>query len=226
MITIVDYGAGNLRSIARAFAHLDLAARVVDRPEEVERAEAVVLPGVGAAGAAMRFLKEKGLDEAVRAALKRGVPFLGVCLGMQLLLGSHEEGDTAGLALLPGCVRRFPAGLIVPHIGWNQVQPLRETPLFDGIPPGAFFYFVHSYYAEPADTALVAGQTDYGGLYCSVIEAGNLWGVQFHPEKSGTNGLRLLRNFAKVAGARERPTGARMAEPGEARRSGPEAGQC
>ncbi len=199
MITIVDYGAGNLRSIARAFEHLGISARVVDRPEDVERAEAIVLPGVGAAGAAMRFLKEKGLDEAVRAALKRGLPFLGVCLGMQLLLGSHEEGDTAGLGLLPGHVRRFPAELIVPHIGWNQVQPVRETPLFDGIPPGAYFYFVHSYYAEPADVALVAGETVYGAPYCSVIEADNLWGVQFHPEKSSANGLRLLRNFAKVA---------------------------
>lgn len=199
MITIVDYGAGNLRSIARAFEHLGIPARVVDRPEEVERAEAVVLPGVGAAGAAMRFLKDRGLDEAVRAALKRGIPFLGVCLGMQLLLGSHEEGDTAGLGLLPGCVRRFPEGLIVPHIGWNQVQPVRETPLFEGIPPSSYFYFVHSYYAEPADAALVAGLTDYGAPYCSVIEADNLWGVQFHPEKSSTNGLRLLRNFAKAA---------------------------
>jgi glutamine amidotransferase len=200
MITIVDYGAGNLRSISRAFEHLGIAARVVDHPEEVERAEAVVLPGVGAAGAAMRFLQAKHLDEAVRVALKRGIPFLGVCLGMQLLLGRHEEGDTAGLALLPGCVRRFAEGLIVPHIGWNQVQQVRETPLFAGIPLGAYFYFVHSYYAEPADTALVAGQTDYGTPYCSVIEAGNLWGVQFHPEKSSANGLRLLHNFAKVAG--------------------------
>ncbi|HEY7347055.1 MAG TPA: imidazole glycerol phosphate synthase subunit HisH [Ktedonobacterales bacterium] len=199
MITIVDYGAGNLRSISRAFQHLDIAARVVDRPEAVERAEAVVLPGVGAAGAAIRYLKEKGLDEAVRAALQRGVPFLGVCLGMQLLLGDHEEGDTAGLGLLAGRVRRFSEGLIVPHIGWNQVQPVRETPLFAGIPPSAYFYFIHSYYTEPADAALIAGQTDYGGPYCSVIEADNLWGVQFHPEKSSANGLRLLRNFAKVA---------------------------
>jgi glutamine amidotransferase len=210
VITIVDYGAGNLRSIAHAFEYLDIPARVVDRPETVERAGAVVLPGVGAAGAAMRFLKEKGLDEAVCAALRRGIPFLGICLGMQLLLGSHEESDTAGLGLLPGRVRRFSEGLIVPHIGWNQVQPVRETPLFVDIPPGAYFYFVHSYYAEPADAALVAGQTDYGAPFCSVIEADNLWGVQFHPEKSGLNGLRLLRNFAKVAGAR----------------SGSEAGQC
>jgi len=200
MITIVDYGAGNLRSIARAFEHLDIAAQVIDRPEEVERAEAVVLPGVGAAGAAMCFLKERGLDDAVRAALKRGIPFLGICLGMQLLLGSHAEGDVAGLALLPGRVLRFPAGLLVPHIGWNQVELLRESKLFEGTPPGAHFYFVHSYYAEPENRELIAGQTDYGLPYCSVIEAGNLWGVQFHPEKSSTNGLKLLCNFAKVAG--------------------------
>jgi glutamine amidotransferase len=200
MITIVDYGAGNLRSVARAFTYLGIPAQVVDRPEDVVRAEAVVLPGVGAAGAAMRFLKEKGLDEAMRAVLQRGIPFLGVCLGMQLLLGSHEEGDVAGLGLLPGRVRRFPTDLLVPQMGWNQVMPLRECALFDGIPPGAHFYFNHSYYAEPADHNLIAAQTDYGTPFCSVIEASHLWGVQFHPEKSSANGLRLLRNFAKVAG--------------------------
>jgi glutamine amidotransferase len=217
VITIVDYGAGNLRSISRAFEYLGLAAEVVDRPEAVERAEAVVLPGVGAAGAAMRFLKEKGLDDAVRAALKRGIPFLGVCLGMQLLLGSHEEGDVAGLALVPGQVRRFPAtGLAVPQMGWNQVTLLRECPLFEGIEPDSYFYFAHSYYAEPEDKALVAGETTYGLPYCTVIEAGNLWGAQFHPEKSSANGLRFLRNFAKVAGVRERST----------KVSVPEAGQC
>lgn len=200
MITIVDYGAGNLRSISRAFEHLGIAAEVVDRPEAVARAAAVVLPGVGAAGAAMRFLKAKGLDDAVRAALRRGVPFLGVCLGMQLLLGSHEEGDVAGLALVPGKVRRFPEnGLAVPQMGWNQVSLLRDSPLFEGIAPGAYFYFAHSYYAEPEDSALVAGQTTYGLPYCSVIESDNLWGAQFHPEKSSANGLRFLRNFAKVA---------------------------
>ena len=209
MIIIVDYGAGNLRSVARAYEHLGIPAQVADRPEAVERAEAVVFPGVGAAGAAMRFLKERGLDEAVRSALKRGIPFLGVCLGMQLLLASHEEGNVAGLALLPGRVRRFPDGdgLLVPQMGWNQVTLLRESKIFDGIPPGAHFYFNHSYYAEPANREMIAAQTDYGLPFCSVIEAGNLWGVQFHPEKSSANGLKLLRNFAKVAGA-------------------PEAGQC
>ncbi len=200
MITIVDYGAGNLRSIARAFAAIGVDAQVVDTPEQVERAEAVVLPGVGAAGAAMRFLKERGLDEAVRGALRRGLPFLGVCLGMQLLLGTHEEGDVAGLSLLPGRVRRFPEGLLVPQMGWNQVRLLRETPLFAGVPEGAHFYFVHSYYAEPEDAEQVVGQTEYGTPYCSVIEAGNLWGVQFHPEKSSANGLQVLKNFARMAG--------------------------
>ena len=210
MLTIVDYGAGNLRSVARAFEYLGIPAQVVDRPEAVARAEAVVLPGVGAAGAAMRHLKEKGLDEAISAALKRGIPFLGVCLGMQLLLSHHEENNVAGLALLPGRVPRLPDDVLVPQMGWNQVTLLRENPLFDGIPPGAHFYFNHSYYAEPADREMIAGQTDYGLPFCSVIQAGNLWGVQFHPEKSSVNGLRLLSNFAKVAGVR----------------SGPEAGQC
>lgn len=210
MLTIVDYGAGNLRSVVRAFEYLGIPAQVVDRPEAVAHAEAIVFPGVGAAGAAMRHLKEKGLDEAISAALKRGIPFLGVCLGMQLLLASHEEGNVAGLALLPGRVRRLPDDVLVPQMGWNQVTLLRENPLFDGIPPGAHFYFNHSYYVEPADREMIAGQTDYGLPFCSVIQAGNLWGVQFHPEKSSVNGLRLLSNFAKVAGVR----------------SGPEAGQC
>ena len=231
MITIVDYGAGNLRSVARAFEYLNIPAQVADRPELVDRAEAVVFPGVGAAGAAMRFLKEKGLDEAVSSALKRGIPFLGVCLGMQLLLASHEENNTAGLALLPGRVRRLPDDVLVPQMGWNQVTPLRESKLFDGIPPGAHFYFNHSYYAEPANREMIAAQTDYGLPFCSVIEAGNLWGVQFHPEKSSANGLKLLSNFAKLAGVpeagvRERPTGARGATPGVVQHSGPEAGQC
>ncbi|HEX6777961.1 MAG TPA: imidazole glycerol phosphate synthase subunit HisH [Ktedonobacterales bacterium] len=200
MLTIVDYGAGNLRSVARAFEYLGIPAQVVDRPEAVERAEAVVFPGVGAAGAAMRHLKEKGLDEAISAALKRGIPFLGVCLGMQLLLSYHEENNVAGLALLPGRVRRLPDDVLVPQMGWNQVTLLRESPLFAGIPPGAHFYFNHSYYTDPANRELIAGQTNYGLPFCSVIEAGNLWGVQFHPEKSSANGLKLLRNFAKVAG--------------------------
>lgn len=203
MLTIVDYGAGNLRSVARAFQYLGILAQVVDRPEAVERAEAVVFPGVGAAGAAMRHLKEKGLDQAISAALKRGIPFLGVCLGMQLLLASHEESNVAGLALLPGRVRRLPNEVLVPQMGWNQVTLLRESKLFDGIPPGAHFYFNHSYYADPENQEIIAGQTDYGLPFCSVIEAGNLWGVQFHPEKSSANGLKLLRNFAKVAGVRE-----------------------
>ena len=226
MLTIVDYGAGNLRSVTRAFEYLGIPAQVVGCPEAVERAEAVVFPGVGAAGAAMRHLKEKGLDEAINAALKRGIPFLGVCLGMQLLLSYHEENNIAGLALLPGRVRRLPGSVLVPQMGWNQVTLLRESPLFEGIPPGAHFYFNHSYYADPENPEMIAGQTDYGLPFCSVIEAGNLWGVQFHPEKSSVNGLKLLRNFAKVAGVRERPTGARMAEPGEAKHYGPEAGQC
>lgn len=226
MLTIVDYGAGNLRSVARAFEYLGIPAQVTDRPEVVARAEAVVFPGVGAAGAAMRHLKEKGLDEAISAALKRGIPFLGVCLGMQLLLSYHEESNVAGLALLLGRVRRLPDSVLVPQMGWNQVTLLRESPLFEGIPPGAHFYFNHSYHAEPSNQEMIAGQTDYGLPFCSVIEAGNLWGVQFHPEKSSANGLKLLRNFAKRAGVRERATGARVARPGLGKRSGPEAGQC
>ncbi|GHO55571.1 imidazole glycerol phosphate synthase subunit HisH [Ktedonobacter robiniae] len=196
MIAIVDYGAGNIHSIAKALEHVGGEVRVTDEAAVVSRARAVVLPGVGSGGSAMKRMRERGLDDAIREATQAGKPFLGICLGMQLLSEHHDEGETAGLGLFPGEVRRIPYGPKIPHMGWNQVQPLREDlSIFAGIPNEAYFYFAHSYYVEPRDQAGVAGVTEYGSPYCTVIVTEQVWGTQFHPEKSGVVGLRMLKNF-------------------------------
>jgi glutamine amidotransferase len=204
MIAIIDYGAGNIRSIAKALEHVGTIVQVTDEPAEVARASAVVLPGVGSAGAAMARMRQQGLDEAIREATRQGKPFLGICLGMQLLADRHAEGEVDGLQLFRGEVRRIPGGpggLKIPHMGWNQVEPLREgLPIFDGIAPNSSFYFAHSYYVEPQDQQGVAALTDYGSPYCSVIATEQVWGTQFHPEKSGVMGLQLLKNFVRWVG--------------------------
>lgn len=198
MIVIVDYGAGNMHSIARALEHVGARVHVTDDPALVEEADAVVLPGVGSAGAAMARMSARGLDKAIREATDRGKPFLGICLGMQLLAERHAEGEVDGLKLFRGEVRRIPQGPKVPHMGWNSVTPLREgLPIFAGIPADSYFYFAHSYYVEPYEQAGVAATTDYGSPYCSVIVTERVWGTQFHPEKSGQVGLQLLTNFVK-----------------------------
>ncbi|MBE3561824.1 MAG: imidazole glycerol phosphate synthase subunit HisH [Ktedonobacteraceae bacterium] len=198
MIAIIDYGAANIHSIARALEHVGAGVQVTDDPAVVEHARAVVLPGVGAGGTAMARMRERGLDEAIREATQQGKPFLGICLGMQLLADHHAEGEVEGLCLFRGAVRRIPDGPKIPEMGWNQVKPLREgLPIFTDIPPDAYFYFAHSYYVEPQDQSGVAAVTDYGSPYCSVIVTEQVWGTQFHPEKSGEIGLRLLRNFVR-----------------------------
>jgi imidazole glycerol-phosphate synthase subunit HisH len=200
MIAIIDYGAGNMLSIAKALQHLGASARVTDDPLVVGEARAIVLPGVGSGGAAMARMKERGLDDAIRQATEQGRPFLGICLGMQLLADHHSEGEVAGLGLFPGEVRRIPHGPKIPHMGWNQVTPLYENlPIFAGIAPQEYFYFMHSYYVEPQDALGVAAVTDYGSPFCSVIATERVWGTQFHPEKSGPAGLRLLGNFIRWA---------------------------
>ena len=196
MIAIIDYGAGNIRSIAKALEHVGAEVQVTDDPAEVAHANAVVLPGVGSGGAAMARLIECGLDDAIREATVQGKPFLGICLGMQLLADHHEEGEVDGLGLFRGAVRRIPHGPKIPHMGWNQVRPLyNDLAMFADIEPDSYFYFAHSYYVEPADQQGVAALTDYGSPYCSVIVTEQVWGTQFHPEKSGTTGLQLLKNF-------------------------------
>ena len=198
MIAIIDYGAGNIRSIEKALEHVGAIVKVTDEPATVNKAEAIVLPGVGSGGAAMSRMTERGLDDAIRKATHQGKPFLGICLGMQLLADHHAEGEVDGLSLFPGEVRRIPYGLKIPHMGWNQVKPLQTgLAIFEDIPEDAYFYFAHSYYVEPQDSQGVAAITDYGSSFCSVIITKQVWGTQFHPEKSGSVGLQLLSNFLK-----------------------------
>ncbi len=196
LVTVIDSGHGNLASVVNAIEVLGARPHVTSRPEEVGRAATIVFPGQGAAPAAMASLRHSGLDVAIRQAVTRGAAVLGVCLGMQVLLARSEEGAVATLDLIPGTVRRFASAdraLKVPQIGWNTVRHSGD-PLFAGIPSGTHFYFVHSYYCLPDPTAGI-GWTDYGIEYCSALRRDNLWAVQFHPEKSGPGGLRLLANF-------------------------------
>ena len=196
-IVIVDYGAGNLRSVQKAFEHLGHRAVFTSDPGALAEAGAIVFPGQGAAPPAMAALDRDGMADAIRDAVARGKPFFGVCLGLQLLLERSEEGDTECLGIVPGAARRFAEGLKVPHMGWNAVELRNEHPVFEGIPAGSYFYFVHSYYANPADDEWVAGTTTYGVDFASVVAKDNVVATQFHPEKSGVIGLKLYDNFIK-----------------------------
>ncbi len=197
MIAIVDYGAGNLRSVQKAFDHLGVASQVVRSRRELDSAERLVLPGVGAFGAAMEKLKTSGLLEGVEEWLGSGAPFLGICLGMQLLLdGSAESQGVAGLGFFEGSCVPFREGK-VPQIGWNQLTVQKGSRLLQGIDDGSFFYFLHGYYVDPQETEVVTATTEYGVTYASVIERENVAAVQFHPEKSGELGLRLLENWVR-----------------------------
>lgn len=197
-MAIIDYGVGNLRSVEKAFAATGCSAVISADENLLRKAERLVLPGVGAFGACMNALTERGFDELVRERVTAGTPLLGVCVGMQMLFEESDEfGPTPGLGLLRGRVRRFPDDLVVPQVGWNQIGQRSSQPLFEGIKDSAFFYFVHSYYCEPAEREVILGETDYGVTYASVVARENLCGVQFHPEKSQTAGLRLLSNFAR-----------------------------
>ncbi|MGB9886194.1 MAG: imidazole glycerol phosphate synthase subunit HisH [Moorellales bacterium] len=199
MLAVIDYGMGNLRSVHKALERLGYAAVITSDPHKVERARGIVLPGVGAFADAARRLAELGLDQVIRRAVAAGRPFLGICLGLQLLFeGSEENGWHEGLGIFPGRVRRLGPGLKVPHMGWNQVEQVRPSPLFAGIPDGTPFYFVHSYYADPADPDLVLARTDYGGRFACTVGRGAVFGVQFHPEKSSRWGLKLLSNFGEM----------------------------
>jgi imidazole glycerol-phosphate synthase subunit HisH len=195
-VAIIDYGVGNLRSVEKAFAATGCEAVVTGDEDELRAAERLVLPGVGAFAACMKALSERGFDRLVRERAEAGTPLLGVCVGMQLLFDESEEfGSTPGLGLLRGRVRRFKNDLVVPQVGWNRIYQTRQHELFDGVEDGSFCYFVHSFYCEPGDDAVVAGETEYGGRYASVIAERNICGVQFHPEKSQDVGLRMLQNF-------------------------------
>ena len=206
MIAIVDYGMGNLRSVQKGFERVGAAAAIVTHAEQVRAADKLVLPGVGAFGDAMDQLNRRGLAGAVREAAQCGRPFLGICLGLQLLFeGSDEEGDHAGLSVLGGRVVRFdfstlPGGrdLKVPHMGWNEVFWERPCPLLAGLDRGTYFYFVHSYHVRPCDAELCAGTCRYGYDFTAVVRKDNLYATQFHPEKSQQAGLTILKNFAAL----------------------------
>ena len=203
VIAVIDYGASNLSSVAKAVARLGYTAIVTSNPEDILTADAVLLPGVGAAGDAVAKLKARGLIDPIVTTVHEGRPFFGICLGYQILFASSDEGDVPCLDLLPGRVVRLPeSSLKVPHMGWNQVRQRIVHPLFDGIPDGADFYFVHSYYPDVADDSLVAGVTEYGVTFCSLLVKGKIEASQFHPEKSGEQGLRVLRNFFSFTGIR------------------------
>jgi imidazole glycerol-phosphate synthase subunit HisH len=197
MIAVVDYGRGNLGSVEKALGRLGMRAVVTQDPRLVEDAEAVVLPGDGAFHDAMATLQALGLLEPIRDCLHDGRPFLGICLGYQLLFTESDEfGPGKGLDVITGAVRRFPDGLKVPHMGWNDVAHRGDLSLFDGIPNGAHFYFVHSYYPEVTDASLRMATCTYGVTFAAAVERGRLFATQFHPEKSQRWGLRLLENFA------------------------------
>jgi glutamine amidotransferase len=205
VLAVIDYGRGNLGSVEKAFLRLGVDTRVTQDPRMVDDAEACVLPGDGAFHDAMQNLDTLGLLESVRRAVDGQRPFLGICLGFQLLFSESEEfGQGKGLDVVSGVVRRFPAGLKVPHMGWNGVQHDGDIALFDGIPSGAHFYFVHSYYPQLADDSVTVATCDYGGTFPAALARGNILATQFHPEKSQRWGLRMLENFASVVRAARR----------------------
>ncbi len=205
MIAIIDYGAGNLRSVEKALRYLGCEPLVTRDPETLLSAQAAILPGVGAFGDAMASLRSRGLEEPIGKFIAAGKPFLGICLGLQILFESSEEAPgVKGLGLLPGKILRIPAapGLKIPHIGWNSLKLERRDGLFSGIPENPYVYFVHSYYLRAQEEAQVTAVTEYGAHIHAAVQKENLFACQFHPEKSGRVGLRMLENFVVMAGER------------------------
>lgn len=203
MIAILDYRAGNLTSVKRALNHLGIDSEITDSHQRIRSAERIIFPGVGAAGRSMQSLQQLHLDSLLKERLEAGVPILGICVGLQVLLDYSEENNTSCLGILPGKVRLFPPNLHtssgepckIPHMGWNQVKFNRPHPVFAGVSPDSEFYFVHSYYPDPSNHEHVLGTTRYGINFVSAVAFRNLVAVQFHPEKSGPPGLKILNNF-------------------------------
>jgi glutamine amidotransferase len=199
MIAIIDYKVGNLYNLKNALDFQGLESRICDEPGQLEDATHYILPGVGAFAPAMDCFRRAGMEKGVRAGIASGKPFLGICVGMQLMFDeSEEDGLHEGLGLIGGRVVRFSHDLKIPQIGWNQVAIQRDDPLLKGVPDGSYFYFVHSYYAVLREESDALGLTDYGEVFPAIVHRGNMWGVQFHPEKSQNPGLRLLKNFAEL----------------------------
>jgi len=196
MIAVIDYGAGNLRSVVSALNRVGAPTRIAETSSDLTSARAVILPGVGAAADTMENLRARGLADAVIEWIHADRPFFGICMGLQVLFSMSEEGGGQEcLGALPGRVVRLATGLKIPHMGWNQVKYASRSRLFEGIPDGSYFYFVHSYVVQPENQAIVLGRTHYGGEFCSAVQSGNLVATQFHPEKSGELGLQVYRNF-------------------------------
>jgi glutamine amidotransferase len=203
MITIVDYNAGNIKSVERACAEVGVETIVTNNPAAVDRAEKIIFPGVGAAPSALAYLEKTGLDAALKNAFKAGKPILGICLGAQIILASSEEGNRKCLGLVSGKTVRFKLEdklLKIPHMGWNEVRVIRPHPLLEGIQPGDEFYFVHSYYPQPSDEKNIYAVAGYGVDFCCALGSGNLFAMQFHPEKSGRLGLQVLERFSRWDG--------------------------
>ena len=198
-LVVIDYESGNLRSVSRALESHGVAPLVTDDSSNFDDADAMVLPGVGSGPAAMDALRQRKLIDPIKNFIASGRPFLGVCLGLQLLMDCTEEGDAACLGVVKGSAKHLPSGLKVPHMGWNSVRFQHQHPVLDGIPQDSYFYFVHSYYASPEDPAGISGTTEYGISFCSIYAKDNLIATQFHPEKSGPVGLRFYKNFVNLA---------------------------
>lgn len=201
MIAIIDYKAGNLRSVERALRHLDLECIITRDSAEILNAERVIFPGVGAAGKAMETISELGIDKVIRKVIDSGIPFMGICLGTQIILERSEEDNARCLGIINGTTRRFPEmGLKIPHMGWNTLNIRKDHPILHGIDQDASFYFVHSYYPDPEDALNIFAETEYGISFPSAIGRNNVFASQFHPEKSGRSGLKMLENFSKWDG--------------------------
>lgn len=199
MIVIIDYGIGNLASVKNALDKLGAKNVISSDPEIIKMAKALILPGVGAAGQGMRNLKKQGLDKIIIDEINKGKPFLGICLGMQLLFEKSEEGDVKCLGIIEGSVKKFKIERKVPQIGWNQIDIMKDSPFFKDINDKDYFYFVNSFYCLPKDKEVVAGITTYGETFSSIVQKDNVIGVQFHPERSGKAGFQLLENFVRGA---------------------------
>lgn len=201
MIAIIDYGMGNLRSVEKAFLKIGAKANVTAMPSDLDNAKALVLPGVGAFADCMRNLEERGLLQSMVSSIKKGKPYLGICLGLQILFEESEEfGLNKGLGIISGKVRRFSfkkEGLKIPHMGWNSIKIIKKAPVFEDIPDESYFYFVHSYYVEPSDTSVISTITEYGHPFVSSIWNDNIIAMQFHPEKSQALGLKVLKRFVE-----------------------------
>lgn len=200
MISIIDYGVGNLRSVQKAFEVLGISAEITSESKIIETSKAIVLPGVGAFPDAMKELKYKGLDEAIKKAVKSGKPMLGICLGMQLLFEvGYEVEECEGLGFIKGSIRKLESNVKIPHMGWNNLDIIKECKLLKDVTPGSYAYFVHSFYAEVSEETSLKAVTFYGKNIPAIVSKGNIYGAQFHPEKSGKIGMQILKNFGELS---------------------------